>query len=49
MVDDDLMKYTSKLQECSVEHGHCKHCKGLFECKNEITGYALTPYASDHN
>lgn len=48
MSEDDLMKYTSKLQECSVERSHCKHCKGLVECKNAVTGYALTPYASSH-
>ncbi|MDD4298937.1 MAG: primosomal protein DnaI, partial [Bacilli bacterium] len=46
--EDDLMKYTSKLQECSIEYGHCKRCKGLVECKNEVNGYALTPYANEH-
>ncbi|MFA5407490.1 MAG: primosomal protein DnaI [Bacilli bacterium] len=45
---DDLMKYTSKLQECSVEYGHCKKCKGLVECKNQVTGFALIPMASSH-
>jgi len=48
MTEDDLMKYTSKLQECSVERAHCKHCKGLVECKNAIEGFALTPYVSSH-
>lgn len=49
LTEDDLMKYTSKLQECGVNHGHCKMCKGLVECKNEVVGFALTPYASTHN
>ncbi|MDD3304761.1 MAG: primosomal protein DnaI [Bacilli bacterium] len=47
--EDDLMKYTSKLQEASVEYGNCKKCKGLVECKNPVTGFALTPYASEHH
>lgn len=46
--EDDLMKYTSKLQECSKEYAHCKNCKGLVECKNNVVGFALTPYASGH-
>jgi primosomal protein DnaI len=48
LVEDDLMKYTSKLQECSVEYGHCKNCKGLVECQNNVPGFALKPYASNH-
>ncbi len=42
--ENELMKYTSKLQECSEEHGRCKKCKGLVECKNNVAGFALTPY-----
>lgn len=48
LTEDDLMKYTSKLQECSVEHGNCKKCKGLVECKNNVEGFALKPYAGNH-
>lgn len=44
LAENELMKYTSKLQECSVEHGHCKKCKSLAECKNNVVGFALTPY-----
>lgn len=44
MVEEDLMKYTSKLQETSVEHAYCRDCKGITECKNNITGFAFTPY-----
>jgi primosomal protein DnaI len=48
LTEDDLMKYTSKLQECSLEYSKCKHCKGLVECKNNIKGFILKPYASNH-
>ena len=47
MTNDDLMKYTSKLQECSLERSNCSKCKGLYECKNNVVGYAFTPYVSD--
>jgi primosomal protein DnaI len=46
--EDDLMKYTSKLQECSDEYANCKKCKGLVECKNNVKGFSLKPYASNH-
>jgi primosomal protein DnaI len=46
--EDDLMKYTSKLQECSSEYKNCKHCECLSECKNNIKGFILKPYASNH-
>ena len=48
LIEDDLMKYTSKLQESSVECGNCKRCKGLVECKNPVVGFALRPYANEH-
>ncbi len=40
---DLLMKYTSNLEEASVEYNHCQHCKGLMHCKNKMTGYAYLP------
>jgi primosomal protein DnaI len=46
--EDDLMKYTSKLQECSGEYKNCRHCKGLSECKNNIKGFIFTPYVNNH-
>jgi len=48
LTEDKLMKYTSKLQECSVEHGHCKTCKSLAECKNSVVGFVITPYATNN-
>lgn len=38
-----LMKYTSLLEESSVEFSHCKGCKNIMECKNKIEGYAYLP------
>ena len=32
--EDILMKYTSRLQDCSLECNNCHGCKGLSECKN---------------
>lgn len=46
LTEDDMMKYTSKLQECSLDYGRCKKCNGLVECKNPVIGFALTPYAN---
>lgn len=47
MTEDELMKYTSKLEECSIEYAHCKKCKGLKECKNNVIGFCFTPYVSN--
>ena len=37
--DDELMKYTSKLEECVIESNHCKKCTGLKDCQNRVNGY----------
>ncbi len=43
-IDDNLlMKYTSRLQEASIEFDRCKNCNGLSFCQNKIKGYLLTP------
>ncbi len=44
-----LMKYTTKLEMCALEHKNCSKCKNILECKNEVEGYALTPEAQDNN
>ena len=44
-----LMKYTSLLEESSIEYSHCKHCKNIMECQNKIEGYAYLPKVSDNN
>lgn len=40
---EEQCKYTSILEECSIEYDRCKHCKGLAACKNKIEGYAYLP------
>ncbi len=41
--EEELMKYTSLLEESSCEYNHCKNCKNILECKNKIQGYAYLP------
>ena len=38
-----LRKYTSILEECSLEYHNCKNCSGLVACNNKIEGYAKLP------
>lgn len=42
-----LMKYTSRLKDCSYECSNCKGCKGISECKNKVKGYVLTPFVNN--
>lgn len=44
-----LMKYTSKLENAACELKHCKKCKNILECKNEISGYVYYPIKNDEN
>ena len=46
--DDLVMKFTSKLQDCVKDYKHCKNCKGLLSCKNQVTGYYLSPIHQNH-
>lgn len=41
--DDELMKYTSSLEESTLEYKNCKACKGLACCKNGVRGYCYLP------
>ncbi len=43
---NDLMKYTSRLEECALEKENCEYCKSLVECKNKVEGFLLTPVIS---
>lgn len=36
-----LMKYTSRIKDCSKELENCKNCKGLEFCQNEVKGNML--------
>lgn len=42
-----LIYYTSRLEDCSKEYEHCKNCKGILECKNEVRGYAYLPHIQE--
>ncbi len=44
-----LEKYTSLLEESSLEFKNCSNCKGLVECKNKIKGFAYLPRVVDSN
>ena len=43
-----LMKYTSRLKDCSSECANCKGCPGLSECKNKVKGFVLTPIINNN-
>lgn len=45
--DDELMKYTSIIEDCACEYKNCKHCKSLLSCKNKMTGYCYLPVLED--
>ena len=45
--DEELMKYTSSLEDSAHEYKNCKVCKGLAFCKNEINGYCYLPTLED--
>lgn len=41
--DKTASKYTSKLQETLCELENCRHCKGLYCCKNKLEGHVSYP------
>ena len=41
--EEELMKYTSKLDVTACELKNCSKCKGLDKCKNEIEGHVYYP------
>ena len=45
--DDKLMKYTSKLEDASLEYENCRKCKRLSNCKNKMHGYCYLPKKED--
>ncbi|MBE6160211.1 MAG: primosomal protein DnaI [Lactobacillales bacterium] len=40
---EELSKYTTVLEDCSIEYNHCLNCKNILDCKNKIKGYAYLP------
>lgn len=47
--DNELKKYTSLLEESSLEYEHCKNCKNLLECKNKVEGFCYLPINDNGN
>jgi len=47
--DNELKKYTSLLEESSIEYEHCKKCKNLLECKNKVEGFCYLPINNNGN
>ncbi len=41
--EEELMKYTSKLEECALELKNCADCRNLLECHNSVEGFVFTP------
>jgi primosomal protein DnaI len=46
--DEELMKYTSDLQEATLNFKRCATCKGLHTCQNKIIGYSYLPLLVNH-
>ena len=44
-----LEKYTSLIEESSIELKNCSNCKNILECKNKIKGFAYLPKIIDGN
>ena len=42
--DEELMKYTSNIEDCLKENTNCKTCPGLKNCPNLLKGHVLTAF-----
>lgn len=40
---EEMIKYTSLLEESKKEYYNCKKCKNILECQNKLKGYAYLP------
>ena len=40
--DDDLIKYTSSIEDCVKEKENCKKCPGIKNCPNVLKGHIYT-------
>lgn len=45
----ELMKYTSKLEDTSKELDNCKKCKNILQCKNSFEGHVCYPEILNDN
>ena len=39
----EIMKHTTKIEECAEELNNCSKCKNLFMCKNTVDGHVYYP------
>lgn len=46
---DELIKYTSNVEDSANELKNCKNCKNIMECKNSICGYVYYPNVEQGN
>ena len=46
---DELIKYTSNIEDSANELKNCKNCKNIMECKNGICGYVYYPSVEQGN
>ncbi len=46
---DELIKYTSSIEDSALELKNCKNCKNIMECKNELCGYVYYPIIEQGN
>ena len=46
--EEELCKYTSKLETSVKELNNCKSCKGLGQCRNEVMGYYFYPVVKNN-
>lgn len=46
---EQLIKYTSALEESSKAYKHCLGCKNILECPYQMSGYAYLPKVVDGN
>jgi len=45
----ELMKYTSKLEDTAKELDNCKNCKNIMQCKNSYEGHVCYPEILNDN
>lgn len=45
--DEKLVKYSSLLEECSLNYYTCSKCKGLIHCPFKLCGYSYLPRVVD--
>lgn len=40
---EEVLKYTTSLEESALEYENCKNCKNILSCKNKVPGYCFLP------